>query len=779
MLPSSITAALAFLACASAIAWLVALMREKGLRPARRVGAVFRDQPVAGRVFLAVFAFVFWVVASSKPPAGGNRGVTPVAGDWEGFTPITSTNTTRTLDGDDFRRGFVLARVGTGEAFTFAAPDGANVCADWRAFGAAEDWMYVAFTNWTVQVGTNAVDRLRIHSDGWVKTGTTGVSPVAWVATFWPFHASLGIVPQANWPLVAGNENAAPEDLAPSQFWHFVTPSNTLQLTWQNVLLDRLTNTPVSVQMEVWPSGRFTYRYDLSRCGGLGEPALPDGTVTNILVGACLGGLEWATNSVPTNLTSLAFYPLSPEDAASQDRDGDGLSLLDELFAFGTDPHNPDSDYDGLTDYEELFVHHTDPLAPYSNGGPYSDGFAARIGDLNPFAFPPGSDYTYYEHVVYSGTTNGAVSIPEASASSAVLAVSVSGTGTGDLVVGGQSLPLLGGAPTVSVPVPRGNRLAVRLRRRTGTLQVSLATDDFAIGEMPGLVDGDPSGWVCFPRAVPDPAVACIHDLRERKVAVRIDPGPGAEGLSCLWWGTDAVTASNHADGVSATLVGNFDAHSTARVWYELVHPQHLFGNSYLPQSVRFCPRPADADDEPEDEPGYVPDAPGPDDDLYEPNDGEPDSGCVCCDSCSLSGGGCSCHEGEAPPEVSGPVPESDPDDPPATCPVHNCPYSECEDLHGDDAPRTVRVPSSTRVLTVGRNPTVDTVSLAVPEGAVNCCPCPGHWTNYVGVAYKSDHLAVRDAAGLPFRRSEADCCRSASRRRSARTRRARRGSTS
>ena len=100
------TAFLLTLACASAIAWLVALMREKGLRPARRVRAVFRDQPVAGRVFLAVFAFVFWVVASSKPPAGGNRGVTPVAGDWSDFTPITSTNTTRTLEGDLTAFGF-------------------------------------------------------------------------------------------------------------------------------------------------------------------------------------------------------------------------------------------------------------------------------------------------------------------------------------------------------------------------------------------------------------------------------------------------------------------------------------------------------------------------------------------------------------------------------------------------------------------------------------------------------------------------------------------------
>ena len=48
--------------------------------------------------------------------------------------------------------------------------------------------------------------------------------------------------------------------------------------------------------------------------------------------------------------------------------------------------------------------------------------------------------------------------------------------------------------------------------------------------------------------------------------------------------------------------------------------------------------------------------------------------------------------------------------------------------------------------------------SLAVPGGAVNCCPWPDHWTNYVGVAYKSGHLAVKDGDGLDFWMSETDC---------------------
>ena len=422
------TAFLISLACASTIAWLVALMHEKNIRPVQDLVTFFKKQSKVGRVLLGTFFIAMWVIASTKPGNGGGNGggegggdggtnnvpqmVCPPGGldfyqrrDAEtqspggegsltGFTGltglnhaglnenpanlvnpvqniITSTNTTRTLDGDDFRRGFVMTRAGMDEAFSFAAPAGANVCADWRAFGAASDWIYLAFEDWAFQLGANEVDRLRVFSfgkvDPLVRDADGHVATNCWFA---PFVASLGIVPQAGWPLVAGNENAAPEDLAPSRFWHFVTPSNTLQLTWQNVLLGRLTNTPVSVQMEVWPSGRFTYRYDLSR--------LDVEEVTNALVGACFGGLEWATNSIPTNLTSLAFYPLLPEDAANEDRDGDGLSLLDELFFHDTDPGLWDTDCDGVSDGDEVAAG-TNPLARDTDGDGFLDGT-----DVNP-----------------------------------------------------------------------------------------------------------------------------------------------------------------------------------------------------------------------------------------------------------------------------------------------------------------------------------------------------------------------------------------------------------
>ena len=360
MLAKLWTTGLLFLAVVAAVVWLAALMREKDVRPVRDLARLFKRQTTAGRVLFGAFFAAMWVLASVKP---GNRG----AGAAPGF------------DAEDFERGFVLARVGTGETFDFTAASNAAVCADWESFGAAEDWIYA-----NVGRGTGDETGLRIHSDGWAELLGRRVPTPPDVASgttrpamrFWPFKAVLGVVPAANWRMIEGSGEWGTGD--GSRFWHFSTPSNTLQLTWQNALFDRLTNTPVSVQMEMCPNGRFTYRYDLSRCGGLGATALPDGTITNVLVGASLGALAWTTNSLPTNVTSLAFHPLVAEDAVNADRDGDGLPLFDELYAHGTDPDFWDTDRDGVSDGDEV-ASGTDPLARDTD----ADGFADAT-DVRP-----------------------------------------------------------------------------------------------------------------------------------------------------------------------------------------------------------------------------------------------------------------------------------------------------------------------------------------------------------------------------------------------------------
>ena len=208
--------------------------------------------------------------------------------------------------------------------------------------------------------------RLRIHSDGWVEVKD---GPV-----FYPLKAILGIVPESNWPQILHFLLCTLH----SQMWYATTPEGSLIITWQNVLLDRDTDTPLSFQIEFKPDGQFVYRYDLSR--------LNVDAVTNILAGASSAGNAWATNSLPTNVTSMAFYPLSEDDIYNQDRDGDGLSMLDELFVYGTDPALPDSDFDGMPDGVEV-ASGTDPAVRDCDGDGLVDG-----SDPDPSAATPLDD---------------------------------------------------------------------------------------------------------------------------------------------------------------------------------------------------------------------------------------------------------------------------------------------------------------------------------------------------------------------------------------------------
>ncbi|MBP5542629.1 MAG: RHS repeat protein, partial [Kiritimatiellae bacterium] len=360
------------LAGVMAVACAAIFLRGRGARMLRGAMAAFAGLRRTDRILVAVIFAALWIYAGNKPDGGnGERGMGNGPSAQQPFTA------------EDFERGFVLVRSGTNENFSFDAPSNAVPCADWLAFGAAEDWVYLG-----------GEPMLRVFSNGRVQlcvTNETGaIATNLWLA---PLSAPLGIVPEANWVEGNGEQGTGNGEL-PSLFWHSLTPSNTLQLTWRNALLNRDTNTPVSVQAELSPNGRFAYRYDLASVKWKiesGEWNAAD--LTNVVIGAALGGAPFLTTlaTIATNASfsifhspfNISFHPLSAEDAANPDRDGDGLSLADELFTYATDPDLPDTSGDGISDGEAVAL----GLDPLERNVPDADILASVAASTNNEAF--------------------------------------------------------------------------------------------------------------------------------------------------------------------------------------------------------------------------------------------------------------------------------------------------------------------------------------------------------------------------------------------------------
>ena len=630
------------------------------------------------------------------------------------------------ITAEDVERGYAVSLARTNETCSFAMPAGAEEARRWRIRGASSDWIAFDAGGWSFPIGTNSASAFCVDSSGRVDAFAGAVCGPP-LASFLPVNAPLGVVPDANWRLL-------PESARPSRFWHHLTPSNTLQFTWENALLGRAAANPVSFQVELSGTGAFVYRYDLTRV------AAPD---TNLFASAVFGSSAnpaialFPGSAVPQSRSSVSFYPLYPSDLDDPDPDGDGISTVDEIRVHGTDPHLPDTDFDGLSDYDEIFVYSTDPFDPRSLGGPGSDGLAARLAGFGPYDFPEGSTNTAYEHVFYSGSPTGAIEFPQSTENLAVLKVLVSGFGDGDLVVGDKSYPLLpppqlrSGVGTNTLLIAVGKGVVKRLWwRRPDGLDVALNSEDFMVGEMPSLYPG----WIAFPFT--DATIPCIHDLRTRSVAVSISHA--FPDLVATWESGGADVEVKGLSSLSARITGTFDRSGTRQVSYTVFHPDYLAGKTNFTQQVRFCPQNSDGVSEPpeeeEREHNYV------DCNCNVSIDG----GCRC--DCALYGHEgnmmCNCGDGCAyynPPEMT-----DDEED-------------AAEDEY--DAALSGELPSMEGVLHLyGDNS--DAIHLDVPVGAfTNCCPCWDHTrSNYVAASYCSTRLNVLDASNDVFHISYSPC---------------------
>ena len=308
-----------------AAAWLC----KQDSHPLLEAVARLRRLPRIVQLFLLAFVAQLIVHGSTKtnspsalPPGPLGNPPPPLLGDGPaavfGFTP------------EQVAAGFVLAHVDPSAGFDFAPPDGITPVAGWLLRGAADD----------VSPGPSfgpLSDAPAVFAGGRVQDRVRCPS-----AVYAPLGASLGVVPEANWGLVAGTN-------VQSMVWCGTTASNSLVVTWRDVLLGRDTSLPVSVQAELFDDGNFAYRYDLRnvKCR-IDSGELEVEALSNVVVGASLGGqpqnttlYEVATNapfSVFQSPFTVSFQALDAADALVGDRDADGLSTFDEIFVHRTDP---------------------------------------------------------------------------------------------------------------------------------------------------------------------------------------------------------------------------------------------------------------------------------------------------------------------------------------------------------------------------------------------------------------------------------------------------------
>lgn len=326
----------------------------------KAVGEFWRTHSKAAKiVFIAAFAAIV-AIGGTKPQLQGIWNPTAVAPP----TPVS------TLSTNQCNAGFALISVLTDIDFAADVPAGAVVHTNWLLRGASRDAFRIGTndlaTAWAFKLGTNFVDHIVVSSRGTISFGepfdrATGdlPDPMA-IDHLAPFHAVLGMAPQANWGDIPATN---------SLFWYDVTDVGSLRLTWLNALYNRAADKPVSFQAELYPSGDFRYRYDF----GTTEP-------TNYVIGAQNngGGESW-TEEIPDSRMELRWTHFESVLPGATDTDGDGLTDYEEVYTYHTDPACSDSDGDGLADGEDDAPNNCDAD---SDGMP--DGVSASEWSLCP-----------------------------------------------------------------------------------------------------------------------------------------------------------------------------------------------------------------------------------------------------------------------------------------------------------------------------------------------------------------------------------------------------------
>ena len=229
-------------------AWmLVQWLRDRGIHPFRAL-AKFLPRSAVERLLLVCVAVGFFHYGATKetnaPPRGasGECRVESVKESVECKVESVELRNGQSYNStlSTFNSPFRLESVTTNDSYSFLMPSNGVRYANWWLRGAYEDVFRLDLGEMRFPCGTNLCDSL-------------------WVYTWGMAGARLG---DASNRLVA---TGAPMSAVPglSQFWSVDVDGGAKLLTWENFFLNRDTNTPVSAQLELMPSGDFIARSNL------------------------------------------------------------------------------------------------------------------------------------------------------------------------------------------------------------------------------------------------------------------------------------------------------------------------------------------------------------------------------------------------------------------------------------------------------------------------------------------------------------------------------------
>jgi len=266
----------------------------------------------------------------------------------------------------DFDRGYVPVRTASEDVHDFSVSGREGVQFPTRLVlrGGSADYVRISMTNLFPGLRfplaaaryrdvVAMVDGTLVFEDGTElpsRLGTLGILPRS---EWGELPASCTTATRGAVDAVLGEEPA--EGAASTMWWAPGAGGGSLVITWENALLDRDVDIPVSYQVELFSNGSFTFHFDLSRVPA-GHPVL---------------GRMWLAFGTERP-TTVEFHGLAAEDRVDSGRDGDGLDTERELFDYRTNPWSNDTDGDSLYDLAEM-LRGTSPRVWDTDGDGYGD----------------------------------------------------------------------------------------------------------------------------------------------------------------------------------------------------------------------------------------------------------------------------------------------------------------------------------------------------------------------------------------------------------------------